>query len=118
MPNLDAGTVNINYVNYGIWRILCEHYKAPKRLPNPNEGITYLCDDSFSIHNGWCKYCEALKDFKPKCETSMRVLQLCMMLVLMYILCFVGIVRHQKISNLFGILSFRYCITWYRVHAM
>jgi hypothetical protein len=52
MLNLDAGNVDFNYVNYGIWRILCEHYKAPKRLPNPNEGITYLCDDSFSIHNG------------------------------------------------------------------
>jgi hypothetical protein len=64
MPNLDARNVNFNYVIYGIWHILCEYYKAPKRLPNPNEGITSLCDDSFSIHNGWCKYCEAPKDFQ------------------------------------------------------
>lgn len=96
MPNLDACNVDLNYVNYGIWRILCEYYKALKRLPNPNEGITSLCDDSFNIHNGRWKYCQMPKDFKRECETPMRVLHLCTMLVLMYILCCVGIVRHQK----------------------
>jgi hypothetical protein len=96
MPNLDADNVDLNYVNYGIWHILCEYYKAPKRLPNLNEGIISLCDDSFSIHSEHCKYCEVPKDSKPKCETPMTILHLCMMLILMYIFCCVGIVRHQK----------------------
>ncbi len=48
----------------------------------------------------YCEYCEIAKDYNPKCQTLMRVMNLCMMLILVYVLYYAAIVRQQKITFL------------------
>jgi hypothetical protein len=60
-------------------------------MSNLNEGNAFLCDVSYNVCTLMCGYCEATKDYIFKCQNTMRVLLLCMMLVL--ILCCVGIAK-------------------------
>jgi hypothetical protein len=48
----------------------------------------------------YCEYCEIAKDYNPECQTLMRVMNLCMMLILVYVLYYAAIVRQQKITFL------------------
>jgi hypothetical protein len=50
MPNQDVGNVNLNKVNYHIWRIQFGHCDTPEILQNLNEGNALMFDVSFSIH--------------------------------------------------------------------
>ncbi len=51
-----------------------------------NEGITFLYDVGCSVYVLLCEYCETIKDKNPKCQTLMRVMHFCVMLVIMYVL--------------------------------
>jgi hypothetical protein len=63
---------------------------------HPYEGIVIVYDVSSNARTLLCRYCEATEDYNFECQTPMRTLHFCMVLVLMYVLCCVGIVRQQK----------------------
>jgi hypothetical protein len=51
-----------------------------------DESTTFLYDVGFNVYALLCGYCKAIKDKNPKCQTLMKVMHFCVMLVLVYVL--------------------------------
>jgi hypothetical protein len=54
-------------------------------MSNLDEGNAFLGDVTSIIRTLMCRYCKATKDYILECQTLMRVLHFCVMLVLTYV---------------------------------
>jgi len=62
--------------------------------------IAFLYYVSSNVHPLLCEYCEITKDYNLECQTLMRVMNICLMLILVYVLYYATIVKQQKITFL------------------
>jgi len=66
-------------------------------MSNFDEGNAFIGDVTSSVCTLMCRYYETTKDYIHECQSMMKVLLICMMLVLVSIFCCEGITKQQKI---------------------
>jgi sugar phosphate permease len=66
---------------------------------HPYEGNAFLYDVSAIVGTLLCGYCAAIKNYNLECQTLMKVLHFCMMLIAMYILYCVDIAFLYDVSS-------------------
>jgi hypothetical protein len=103
----DVNYVDITFlyeVSSNVHTLLCEYCEIAKdynlEYQTLKRAMYFLSDVNSSVCTLLCDYCEATENYIPKPQTPMKVLDFCLMSVLMYLFYWAGIARQQKITIL------------------